>query len=122
MSFLTAALMAVALCVHSVLEGAALGAQREIAKTFHIFVAILAHKASPGTKHHKWVLNRGVSVDSGYGCCQAIAAGSPVILQDFLTWHCRLSNSSATHFITGMVFRASAVPLDADEVCNHVNL
>ena len=36
--------MAVALCVHSVLEGAALGAQREIAKTFHIFVAILAHK------------------------------------------------------------------------------
>lgn len=36
--------MAVALCVHSLLEGAALGAQREIAKTFHIFVAILAHK------------------------------------------------------------------------------
>ena len=43
--------MAVALCVHSLLEGAALGAQREIAKTFHIFVAILAHKGTSTSQH-----------------------------------------------------------------------
>ncbi|KAK9804925.1 hypothetical protein WJX72_012234 [[Myrmecia] bisecta] len=43
-SFVTAVLMAVALCVHSLLEGAALGAQASIAQSLHIFIAILAHK------------------------------------------------------------------------------
>ncbi|KAK9838166.1 hypothetical protein WJX81_006014 [Elliptochloris bilobata] len=43
-SFLTAALMAVALCFHSVLEGMAMGAQVNIVDSVHIFIAIAAHK------------------------------------------------------------------------------
>lgn len=43
-SFITACLMAVALCFHSLLEGAALGAQQDVAESLHIFIAILAHK------------------------------------------------------------------------------
>ncbi|CAL8464539.1 g4074 [Coccomyxa elongata] len=43
-SFLTAALMGVALCFHSVLEGMAMGAQANIVDSVHIFIAIAAHK------------------------------------------------------------------------------
>ena len=41
----------------------------------------------PHNQGHGWPLNRRVSVDARYGCCETIAAGSPVILQDLLTWH-----------------------------------
>lgn len=43
-SVLTAVLMGVALTFHSLLEGAALGAQQNIGNTLHIFIAIQAHK------------------------------------------------------------------------------
>jgi solute carrier family 39 (zinc transporter), member 1/2/3 len=43
-SFITAVLMAVALCFHSLLEGAAMGAQPTIANSLHIFIAIVSHK------------------------------------------------------------------------------
>ncbi|KAK9787611.1 hypothetical protein WJX73_010713 [Symbiochloris irregularis] len=43
-SFTTAVLMAVALCFHSILEGAAMGAQDNVVDTMHIFIAIAAHK------------------------------------------------------------------------------
>lgn len=43
-SILTAVLMGVALTFHSLLEGAALGAQQNIGNTLHIFIAIQAHK------------------------------------------------------------------------------
>ena len=43
-SFLTAVLMAVALCFHSLLEGAAMGAQTTITNSLHIFIAIVSHK------------------------------------------------------------------------------
>mmetsp|Transcript_4530 Transcript_4530/g.7693 ORF Transcript_4530/g.7693 Transcript_4530/m.7693 type:complete len:443 (-) Transcript_4530:493-1821(-) len=42
--FATAVLLAVALCVHSVLEGMALGAQRSMESTRDILIAIAAHK------------------------------------------------------------------------------
>lgn len=43
-SFITAMLMGVALCFHSLLEGAALGAQETITNSMHIFIAIVSHK------------------------------------------------------------------------------
>lgn len=43
-SFLTAVLMGVALCFHSLLEGAAMGAQPTISNSLHIFIAIVSHK------------------------------------------------------------------------------
>lgn len=43
-SFLTAVLMAIALGFHSVLEGAALGAQSTLSNSLHIFIAIVSHK------------------------------------------------------------------------------
>lgn len=43
-SFLTAMLMGVALCFHSLLEGAAMGAQPTISNSLHIFIAIVSHK------------------------------------------------------------------------------
>lgn len=43
-SFVTAVLMGVALCFHSLLEGAAMGAQDTIANSLHIFIAIVSHK------------------------------------------------------------------------------
>lgn len=43
-SFITAVLMGIALCFHSLLEGAAMGAERTVSDTFHIFIAIAAHK------------------------------------------------------------------------------
>ena len=43
-SFLTAVLMAMALGFHSVLEGAALGAQSTLSNSLHIFIAIVSHK------------------------------------------------------------------------------
>ncbi|CAK0783445.1 hypothetical protein CVIRNUC_006644 [Coccomyxa viridis] len=43
-SFLTAALMGMALCFHSILEGMAMGAQANIVDSVHIFIAIAAHK------------------------------------------------------------------------------
>lgn len=43
-SFLTAVLMAMALGFHSVLEGAALGAQPTLSNSLHIFIAIVSHK------------------------------------------------------------------------------
>ena len=43
-SFITAMLMGVALSFHSLLEGAALGAQETIANSMHIFIAIVSHK------------------------------------------------------------------------------
>ncbi|PRW20415.1 serine threonine phosphatase 2A regulatory subunit B beta-like isoform B [Chlorella sorokiniana] len=43
-SFLTAMLMGVALCFHSLLEGAAMGAQPTISNSVHIFIAIVSHK------------------------------------------------------------------------------
>mmetsp|Transcript_8358 Transcript_8358/g.25051 ORF Transcript_8358/g.25051 Transcript_8358/m.25051 type:complete len:421 (+) Transcript_8358:407-1669(+) len=43
-SFLTAVLMGVALTFHSLLEGAALGAQPDVVNSLHIFIAIQAHK------------------------------------------------------------------------------
>lgn len=43
-SFITAMLMGVALCFHSLLEGAALGAQETITNSLHIFIAIVSHK------------------------------------------------------------------------------
>ena len=36
--------MGVALCFHSLLEGAALGAQETITNSMHIFIAIVSHK------------------------------------------------------------------------------
>lgn len=43
-TFLTAMLMGVALCFHSLLEGAAMGAQPTISNSLHIFIAIVSHK------------------------------------------------------------------------------
>lgn len=43
-SFVTAMLMGVALCFHSLLEGAAMGAQETISNSLHIFIAIVSHK------------------------------------------------------------------------------
>jgi len=43
-SFITAVLMGVALCFHSLLEGAAMGAQETISNSLHIFIAIVSHK------------------------------------------------------------------------------
>lgn len=43
-SFFTAVLMGIALCFHSLLEGAAMGAERTVADSLHIFIAIIAHK------------------------------------------------------------------------------
>eukprot|EP00887_Chlorella_sp_A99_P008196 scaffold12.g8196.t1 len=43
-SFLTAMLMGVALCFHSLLEGAAMGAQETVSNSLHIFIAIVSHK------------------------------------------------------------------------------
>ena len=43
-SFITAVLMGVALCFHSLLEGAAMGTQDTVANSLHIFIAIVSHK------------------------------------------------------------------------------
>ena len=43
-TFLTAVLMGVALVFHSLLEGAAMGAQSTVSNSFHIFIAIVSHK------------------------------------------------------------------------------
>lgn len=44
LSFATALLLAAALCVHSILEGMALGSQTSMTSTEDIFIAIVAHK------------------------------------------------------------------------------
>ncbi len=46
-SFLTAVLMGVALTFHSLLEGAALGAQPDVVKSLHIFIAIQVRSPPP---------------------------------------------------------------------------
>ncbi|CAG9460043.1 unnamed protein product [Pedinophyceae sp. YPF-701] len=43
-SFATALILAVALSIHSVLEGAAMGAQRTVEQSVDVFIAIVAHK------------------------------------------------------------------------------
>ena len=44
LSFATAVLLALALCIHSILEGIALGAQQNMRDTQDIMLAIAAHK------------------------------------------------------------------------------
>jgi zinc transporter 1/2/3 len=44
LSFATAILLAGALCIHSILEGIALGAQANLRDKQHIMLAIVAHK------------------------------------------------------------------------------
>jgi zinc transporter 1/2/3 len=44
LSFATAVLLAAALCIHSILEGIALGAQQNMRDTQDIMLAIAAHK------------------------------------------------------------------------------
>ncbi|KFM26245.1 Zinc transporter ZIP1 [Auxenochlorella protothecoides] len=43
-TFATAILLGVALCFHSVLEGAAMGAQATVSASMHIFIAVVSHK------------------------------------------------------------------------------
>lgn len=47
-SRVSALMLALSLMVHSLLEGAALGAQKEVAKSMDVFVAIVAHKGLAG--------------------------------------------------------------------------
>lgn len=49
-SFLTAVLMGVALTFHSLLEGAALGAQQNVGGSLHIFIAIQVLPRPPPSK------------------------------------------------------------------------
>ncbi len=49
LSFATAVLLAAALCIHSILEGMALGAQQSMRSTEDIMVAIAAHKVGEGS-------------------------------------------------------------------------
>ena len=78
-SFLTAALMAGALCFHSVLEGAAQGAQPGVADAAHIFVAVAAHKGLAAYALGAAVVDAGA--DGGprfWGTVGAFAAATPL--------------------------------------------
>lgn len=68
--FLKAACRAVALCMHYLLEAAV--AQREIAKTFHAFGAILAQHVHPHvcTSQHQLSINVPKCIETATPCAQ----------------------------------------------------
>ncbi|GMH40530.1 hypothetical protein BSKO_08434 [Bryopsis sp. KO-2023] len=80
-SFVTAVLLGAALSLHSVLEGAALGAQKEQKKAEDILIAILAHKGlaayalgaslmdSETSSKRFWSVGLGFSIASPIGIC-----------------------------------------------------
>lgn len=49
---LNATMMAVIMCMHSILEGAALGSQQEVSKALNIFVPTIAHKVCCQHEEH----------------------------------------------------------------------
>ncbi|KAL4853724.1 putative serine/threonine protein phosphatase 2A regulatory subunit B''gamma [Chlorella vulgaris] len=77
-SFLTAVLMGVALCFHSLLEGAAMGAQATIGNSFHIFIAIVSHKALSAYALGSSIVDSQASMQSFWSVVLPFTFASPV--------------------------------------------
>ncbi|KAK9904991.1 hypothetical protein WJX75_007293 [Coccomyxa subellipsoidea] len=77
-SFLTAALMGVALCFHSVLEGMAMGAQANIVDSVHIFIAIAAHKGLAAYALGSSVVDSQASMRKFWTVIGSFASATPV--------------------------------------------
>jgi zinc transporter ZupT len=99
LSFATAILLAGALCIHSILEGIALGAQANLRDKQHIMLAIVAHKglaayALGASIMESKVRGAGCLVSGGVGLvaqvpargvwamrhCAGLAASCPLLL------------------------------------------
>ncbi|CAL5220634.1 g2678 [Coccomyxa viridis] len=77
-SFLTAALMGVALCFHSILEGMAMGAQTNIVDSVHIFIAIAAHKGLAAYALGSSVVDSQASMQKFWTVIGFFATATPV--------------------------------------------
>lgn len=77
-SFITAMLMGVALCFHSLLEGAALGAQETITNSMHIFIAIVSHKGLAAYALGSSLVESRVDMEKFWKVIIPFALASPV--------------------------------------------
>lgn len=76
--FATALLLAAALCVHSVLEGIALGAQRTMRESEDIMIAIAAHKGLAAYALGASVMQSGASPARFWSVIGTFAAATPM--------------------------------------------
>ncbi|KDD71688.1 hypothetical protein H632_c4561p0 [Helicosporidium sp. ATCC 50920] len=76
-AFVTAMLMGVALCFHSVLEGAAMGAQVTISASIHIFIAIVSHKGLAAYALGSSLVDSGAGEQRFWSVILPFAAASP---------------------------------------------
>ena len=77
-SFITAMLMGVALCFHSLLEGAAMGAQQTVANSIHIFIAIVSHKGLAAYALGSSIVDADVSMRRFWSVVLPFTFASPV--------------------------------------------
>ncbi|GAB4816508.1 hypothetical protein N2152v2_003554 [Parachlorella kessleri] len=77
-SFITAVLMGVALCFHSLLEGAAMGAQETLTNSLHIFIAIVSHKGLAAYALGSSIVDSQVSMQQFWSVVLPFTFASPV--------------------------------------------
>jgi len=78
LGFATAVLLAAALCVHSILEGMALGSQSDMKNTEDIFIAIIAHKGLAAYALGASVVESGASERQFWAVVGMFAAATPL--------------------------------------------
>lgn len=77
-SFGTAVLMGIALCFHSLLEGAAMGAQSTISNSLHIFIAIVSHKGLAAYALGSSIVDSNVEMNSFWSVIIPFTLASPI--------------------------------------------
>lgn len=77
-TFITAVLMGVALCFHSLLEGAAMGAQQTISNSLHIFIAIVSHKGLAAYALGSSIVDSGADTRRFWSVILPFTLASPV--------------------------------------------
>ncbi|GFR52118.1 hypothetical protein Agub_g14631 [Astrephomene gubernaculifera] len=78
LSFATAVLLAMALCIHSILEGMALGAQQSMRSTEDIMVAIAAHKGLAAYALGASIVESGASSKKFWSVIGCFSFATPV--------------------------------------------
>ncbi|GLC36933.1 hypothetical protein PLESTM_000519900 [Pleodorina starrii] len=78
LSFATAVLLAAALCIHSILEGMALGAQSSMRSTEDIMVAIAAHKGLAAYALGASIMESGASSDKFWTVIGCFSLATPL--------------------------------------------
>lgn len=75
---LNATMMAVIMCMHSILEGAALGSQQEVSKALNIFVPTIAHKGLTAYALGSSILSSNASKERALSFICMFAFATPI--------------------------------------------